>query len=52
VLDCKSKFEARLLSMSNTEIIFAHGNSASAEKMKDSNEMVDVMNTLLADVEV
>ena len=38
--------------MSNQEIVFAHGDRQSAERMKDSNEMVDILNSLLADLEV
>ena len=52
VASCRDKFQARLLSMSSQEIIFAHGDQQSAERMKGSNEMVDIMNSLLADVEV
>ncbi|KAL8598772.1 hypothetical protein ACOMHN_033335 [Nucella lapillus] len=49
--DCREKFQSRLLSMSCREIVFAHEDRQSADRMKDSNEMVDIMNTLLADVE-
>ncbi|XP_070197062.1 uncharacterized protein [Littorina saxatilis] len=51
VADCRAKFHARLLSMSNQEIVFSHEDQQSAEKMKNSNQMVDIMNTLLAHVD-
>ncbi|XP_076467498.1 uncharacterized protein LOC143298528 isoform X2 [Babylonia areolata] len=51
VEQCRNTFNARLLSMSSREIVFAHVDQKSADKMKDSNEMVDIMNSLLADVE-
>lgn len=51
VEECKAKFDARLLSMSSQEIVFIHSDVQMAEQMKNSNEMVDIMNTLLANVE-
>nr|KAG5692198.1 hypothetical protein BaRGS_008744 [Batillaria attramentaria] len=48
---CREHFQACLMSMSCQEIVFTHEDHQSAEKMKESNEMVDIMNKLLADTE-